>query len=153
MTASIMSAVPPRRAGAGSAMNDATRELGAALGIALMGSLAASRYTASLAHVTKNLPGAIKHQANVSLADALGAADRLGGPAGAALRAGADHAFISGIQLAVTVGAILAAISAFIVFRNLPHEASHGAAQEAPSEAMERSSELVGRTLTSTADA
>ena len=34
MTASIMSAVPPRRAGAGSAMNDATRELGAALGIA-----------------------------------------------------------------------------------------------------------------------
>jgi hypothetical protein len=30
MTAAIMSAVPPRRAGAGSAMNDATRELGAA---------------------------------------------------------------------------------------------------------------------------
>ena len=44
MTASIMSAVPPRRAGAGSAMNDATRELGAALGIAVLGSVAASRY-------------------------------------------------------------------------------------------------------------
>src|SRR4051794_1455573 len=51
MTASIMSAVPARRAGAGSAMNDATRELGAALGIALMGSLAASRYTSLLAPV------------------------------------------------------------------------------------------------------
>ena len=45
MTASIMSAVPARRAGAGSAMNDATRELGAALGIAVLGSIAASRGT------------------------------------------------------------------------------------------------------------
>ena len=45
MTASIMSAVPPRRAGAGSAMNDASRELGAALGVAVMGSLAASKYS------------------------------------------------------------------------------------------------------------
>jgi hypothetical protein len=41
MTAAIMSAVPQRRAGAGSAMNDASRELGAALGVAVMGSLAA----------------------------------------------------------------------------------------------------------------
>ena len=44
MTASIMAAVPARRAGAGSAMNDATRELGAALGIAILGSVAASHY-------------------------------------------------------------------------------------------------------------
>jgi EmrB/QacA subfamily drug resistance transporter len=73
MTASIMSAVPARRAGAGSAMNDATRELGAALGIALMGSLAASRYTVSLASATAGLPANVKHQANVSLADALAA--------------------------------------------------------------------------------
>jgi predicted MFS family arabinose efflux permease len=39
MTAAIMSAVPPRRAGAGSAMNDATRELGASLGIAVLGTV------------------------------------------------------------------------------------------------------------------
>ena len=49
MTASIMSAVPARRAGAGSAMNDATRELGAALGIAVLGSVAASRYDSQIA--------------------------------------------------------------------------------------------------------
>ena len=49
MTASIMAAVPARRAGAGSAMNDATRELGAALGIAVLGSVAASRYDARIA--------------------------------------------------------------------------------------------------------
>src|SRR3954469_22417094 len=77
MTASIMSAVPARRAGAGSAMNDATRELGAAFGIALMGSLAASRYSASLAPVTAHLPRSVQRQAGVSLADALAAADKL----------------------------------------------------------------------------
>src|SRR5205823_1910579 len=44
MTAALMSAVPARRAGVGSAMNDATRELGAALGIAVLGSVAASKY-------------------------------------------------------------------------------------------------------------
>src|SRR5207302_9246568 len=44
MTASIMSAVPDRRAGSGSATNDATRELGAALGVAIIGSIATSQY-------------------------------------------------------------------------------------------------------------
>lgn len=113
MTASIMSAVPPRRVGAGSAMNDATRELGAALGIALMGSLAAS------------------------LADALGAASRLGGRAGAALRLAADHAFISGIDLAVSVGAVLALASAFFVYRNLPHQAAHTVGAHGPQGALD----------------
>jgi EmrB/QacA subfamily drug resistance transporter len=142
MTASIMSAVPARRAGAGSAMNDATRELGAALGIALMGSLAASRYASSLASVTRGLPAAVKHRAGVSLADALSAADSLGGPAGRLLRAGAEHAFIDGIQLAVTVGAILAVIAAIVVFRNLPHQAAHETALESPVSAMETTAEL-----------
>jgi EmrB/QacA subfamily drug resistance transporter len=132
MTASIMSAVPERRAGAGSAMNDATRELGAALGIALMGSLAQSSYTASLASTVQHLPAPIRTEANTSLADALTAAGKLGGAAGHALTAAANHAFLNGIELAVTAGAVLALISAFIVFRNLPHQATHGAEVPAP---------------------
>src|SRR4051812_44393005 len=142
MTASIMSAVPARRAGAGSAMNDATRELGAAFGIALMGSLAASRYSASLAPVTAHLPRSVQRQAGVSLADALAAADKLGGPAGRALTAGAQHAFIDGIQLAVTCGAILAVAAAVVVFRRLPYQAAHGTALEGPIEAMETTAEI-----------
>jgi EmrB/QacA subfamily drug resistance transporter len=142
MTASIMSAVPARRAGAGSAMNDATRELGAAFGIALMGSLAASRYSASLGPVTAHLSAGVKRQAAVSLADALGAATKLGGPAGRALTIGAQHAFIDGIQLAVTCGAILAAAAAIVVFRKLPHQAAHGAVVAGPIEAMETTAEL-----------
>src|SRR4029078_9588422 len=56
-TASIMSAVPARRAGMGSAMNDATRELGAALGIAVLGSIAASRYATQIAPAISDLSG------------------------------------------------------------------------------------------------
>ncbi|MEY2571682.1 MAG: hypothetical protein QOE63_2032, partial [Acidimicrobiaceae bacterium] len=62
MTAAIMSAVPPRRAGAGSAMNDATRELGAALGIAVLGSVAASRYGTGLKSSIASLSPADRHQ-------------------------------------------------------------------------------------------
>jgi Na+/melibiose symporter-like transporter len=142
MTASIMSAVPARRAGAGSAMNDATRELGAALGIALMGSVAASRYTASLLHVTAHLPVSVRRQANVSLADALAAANSLGGAPGHALTVGAQHAFIDGIRLAVTFGAVLAVISAVIVYRNLPREAAHGTAVESGLSSAEATAEL-----------
>ncbi|HET9729307.1 MAG TPA: DHA2 family efflux MFS transporter permease subunit, partial [Acidimicrobiia bacterium] len=142
MTASIMSAVPPRRAGAGSAMNDATRELGAALGIALMGSVAASAYSSSLAGVLRGLPETVKHQARTSLADALAAGARLGGPVGQALISGAQHAFIDGIVLAVTAGAALAAIAAVLVYRTLPREAAHGTALESPIAALEATAEL-----------
>jgi EmrB/QacA subfamily drug resistance transporter len=142
MTASIMSAVPPRRAGAGSAMNDATRELGAALGIALMGSLAASRYTSGLARVTARLPATVQHQAATSLAGALSAAGTIGGPGGRVLTVGAQDAFIDGIRLAVTVGAGLSAIAAGVVFRRLPRQAAHRSATSASVEAVEATAEL-----------
>jgi EmrB/QacA subfamily drug resistance transporter len=44
-TESIMSALPPSRANVGSAVNDTTRELGGALGVAVVGSVMASLYT------------------------------------------------------------------------------------------------------------
>src|SRR5207237_1766702 len=71
MTAAIMSAVPPRRAGSGSAMNDATRELGAALGVAVLGSVAASRYGSGLGSVAGALRAADRSRALGSLAGAL----------------------------------------------------------------------------------
>jgi EmrB/QacA subfamily drug resistance transporter len=142
MTASIMSAVPPRRAGAGSAMNDASRELGAALGIALMGSLAASAYTNNLSKATAHLPASIQQQANRSLADALAAANKLGGAAGHALTVAAQNAFLDGIQLAVTGSAILAGIAAVIVITKLPDLPTHGTAHEQEIESTEIALEL-----------
>lgn len=120
MTASIMSAVPPRRAGAGSAMNDTTRELGAALGVAVLGSLAASRYASGLAGPLRALAPAARATARSSLAGALQVAGSLPRAAGAALARSADLSFVSGFHLAGVVGAGLAALSSVIVFRYLP---------------------------------
>ena len=47
-TTGIMASLPLRKAGVGSAVNDTTRELGGALGVAVLGSLLASRFTAAL---------------------------------------------------------------------------------------------------------
>jgi EmrB/QacA subfamily drug resistance transporter len=77
MTAAIMSAVPESRAGAGSAMNDATRELGAALGIAVLGSVAATRFSSSLHDALGAAPAAARDTAQTSLASALQVAEQL----------------------------------------------------------------------------
>ncbi len=142
MTASIMSAVPPRRAGAGSAMNDATRELGAALGIAVLGSLAASQYATKMAPFLRNLSPADRSASRTSIAGALRVAESLPPAAGRALSAAADSAFVGGIHFAVTVGAILALVSAAIVFRFLPHSLLGQGAMRGPVESMEDAAEL-----------
>jgi EmrB/QacA subfamily drug resistance transporter len=51
-TESILSVLSPAKAGVGSAVNDATREAGGTLGVAIIGSVYASLYTSSLAHST-----------------------------------------------------------------------------------------------------
>jgi Na+/melibiose symporter-like transporter len=142
MTAAIMSAVPPRRAGSGSAMNDASRELGAALGVAVLGSAAASRYASHIGSVLAALPAGEQASARASLSGALETAARLPAAAGARLTSVAEHAFVSGIHFAVIVGALLAATAAVIVYKYLPHHiAQHGAAH-GPVESMEDVAEL-----------
>jgi Na+/melibiose symporter-like transporter len=136
MTAAIMSAVPARRAGAGSAMNDATRELGSALGVAVLGSIAASHFTSALEPFVAKLPPDAQAAASSSLSGALRTAAQLPAAAGRALEVGADQAFIGGIHLAVTVGAVLAVIAAIAVLRYLPARIApegplHGALESA----------------------
>ncbi|MGZ4712583.1 MAG: DHA2 family efflux MFS transporter permease subunit [Acidimicrobiia bacterium] len=142
MTASIMGAVPERRAGAGSAMNDATRELGAALGIAILGSVAASHYTTKIAPLLRGLSASDQSTARTSIAGALRVASTLPDRAGRVLAAGADRAFVDGIHLAVSVGAILATISAVIVFKFLPHSLTPAGAMSGPIESLEEAAEF-----------
>jgi EmrB/QacA subfamily drug resistance transporter len=125
MTSAIMSAVPARRAGAGSAMNDATRELGAALGVAVLGSIAASRYTASMHDALGRIPAASRPAARSSLAGALQVSASLRGAGGTAFARAAQFAFIDGIRLAAVVGVVLALASSVVVLRNLPAHPAH----------------------------
>ena len=131
MTASIMSAVPARRAGTGSAMNDATRELGAALGVAVLGSLAASRYRHSIGQVISTIPVASRSAVRSSLAGAIDATRGASAADAGAITSASQHAFVAGIHFAVTIGACLAATAAIVVWRFLPHQATHETAVEA----------------------
>jgi len=75
-TESILLVLPPARAGVGSAVNDATRELGGTLGVAVVGSIFSSVYAARLADgAYGDLPHATlaKAQDSVGVADALAA--------------------------------------------------------------------------------
>jgi MFS transporter, DHA2 family, multidrug resistance protein len=143
MTAAIMSAVPARRAGAGSAMNDATRELGAALGIAVLGSVASSRYASGLRASVAALSPADQSTVRTSLAGALDTAHRLPPDVAARLVSGAEHAFVGGIHLAAYVGATLAATASLMVMRFLPsHIQHHGGGDRTAIESLEDVAEL-----------
>jgi DHA2 family multidrug resistance protein-like MFS transporter len=87
----IMTTVPAHQAGAGSAINDTIREVGGALGIAIIGSLAAAVYRTRLTHelTARHAPGLIVHIATSSVAAADAAGQQAGGATGSELVAAA----------------------------------------------------------------
>ena len=119
----LMSAVPRERAGMGSAMNDTTRELGGALGIAVLGSVLASQYASNIADAVKGLPDAAKQAAEQSLSGAMGVAQQIGGPAGEALNEAAKQAWMAGYHQSLLIGAGLITVAAIIAFVGLPDTA------------------------------
>jgi DHA2 family multidrug resistance protein-like MFS transporter len=97
---------------------------------------------AHISKLTHGLSAADQSKATSSLGGALEVAASLPKAAGALLASGAEHAFVSGIHLAVITGAILCAIAAVTVYRFLPkHIAQHGAVH-GPVEAVEDAAEL-----------
>ena len=99
-TSAIMSSVPDDKQGVASAVNDTTREVGAALGIALTGSMLASKYTAALSPQLSAFPEPVRTAATRSLGEALGLAPRLG-PAGQELVDASRSAFLRAMESSV----------------------------------------------------
>lgn len=113
-TSAIMGAAPDEKQGVASAVNDATREIGAALGIAVAGSILAGRYTSALAGELARFPEPIRERAVGSLAEALAVSEQIG-PQGASLADLAKTAFLHAMDSSVLVLAIVIAISALFV--------------------------------------
>jgi DHA2 family integral membrane protein (MFS transporter) len=120
LTTQIMAAVPVTKAGVGSAMNDTTRELGGALGVAVLGSLVTSTYASSLGDAVSGLSGADRAAAESGLVGAFGVAQQLGAE-GAGLVEAAKQAFVDGMGVASITGAVVVAIAAVLSYRLLPH--------------------------------
>jgi hypothetical protein len=101
-------------------MNDTTRELGGALGVAVLGSLVASQYNKKLDPALNLLPESLHPQASESLAGALHTASTIGGDSGAQVARIAREAFVSGMHLAAIIGGSVAVAAAILVYRKLP---------------------------------
>jgi EmrB/QacA subfamily drug resistance transporter len=112
-TGAIMSAVPLNKAGVGSAVNDTTRELGGALGIAVLGSIVASAYRGEFD--ASGLPPEASAVANESIGGAIRVARSLPAEAGAELVARAGEAFTTAINTAFVTSAVIAVVVGVLV--------------------------------------
>jgi hypothetical protein len=117
----IVGSVPLSKSGVGSAVNDVTREVGAALGIAALGSIMASRFHSAMEGPTSALPHDVREVAQESVGQALAVAQRIGGDAGAELADSARRAFTEGISLAFVVAAVIMAIAGYVFGRLMPN--------------------------------
>jgi EmrB/QacA subfamily drug resistance transporter len=126
----LMSAVPRTKAGMGSATNDTTRELGGALGVAVLGSIIASRFSGDLTPALANLPENARATTESSLGGAVLVAGQMGDPEGQGLLEAARNAWMTGLSEAMLAGAIIVAVAAVITFIAMPDRA-HDDVEEA----------------------
>jgi fucose permease len=118
-TTAIVDGLPRAKQGVASALNNLSRELGAALGIAVIGSLQADRYAARVATHTAGLPASAAAAVRTSVGAATEVAQAL--PHGAALADAARASFVDGLSLALSVAAIAVLATAIVVARLLRH--------------------------------
>jgi len=115
-TESILLVLPPARAGVGSAVNDATRELGGTLGVAVVGSIFSSVYAAHLADgLFGQQPAGVLTQAQNSVQAAQSVS------AGSSqLTAAVQNAFMAGLSTSALVIGLLCLTAAVAALAALP---------------------------------
>jgi len=118
-TEAIMGVVPKEKAGIGSAVNDATRELGATLGVAIIGSTYASLYASGIHDAAGSVPAPALDAASESIGAALAVSSQLG-PAGQSLLDVSQTAFFDGFQLGCLIAAAVLIAGSIFAARFLP---------------------------------
>jgi EmrB/QacA subfamily drug resistance transporter len=113
-TSAIMSAAPNQKQGVASAVNDAAREVGGALGIALAGSILAGSYSHHIASALGDYPEPVRGPAADSLSKALAVANQLG-PQGLQLAERSKEAFVAATHSSYAVIAIIVGVLALII--------------------------------------
>jgi MFS transporter, DHA2 family, integral membrane protein len=110
-TGAIMQSLPLDKAGVGSAVNDTTRELGGALGVAVFGSLVASTFHSELVGRVSGVTGA----ASRSLGAALQQASTLPAGRGAALASAARESFVRGFDSTLVIAVAVSLVAAVLI--------------------------------------
>jgi EmrB/QacA subfamily drug resistance transporter len=129
-TTAIVTSLPRAKQGVGSAVNDVSRELGSALGIAILGSLFNRGYSSAVSDATAALPPEGAHAVRESAGAGLAVASHLG-TTGQQLADSVRDAFASGLHAALTVGAAIALVTAGFTFWRAPRRPSMALGQGA----------------------
>lgn len=123
-TDAIMGALPPEKFGVGSAVNDTTREIGGALGVAILGSLFAAVYSGNVHAALAGLPPEAAEIARQSLPGAVAVSGAIGGAPGAALLAAAQQAFVDAMAMASLAGVGFSVAGVIVALVFLPARAT-----------------------------
>ena len=126
-TESFMSALPRERAGAGSAVNNTMRQVGGALGVAILGSVLSSAFRSKISPSLSaaHLPAAANHAAGQSIGalfQVVGKGQKPTGP----LWVQGQHAFIHAMHVTSLGSAFVVLLGLLVVLKWLPGKA-HGA--------------------------
>src|SRR5207237_1283342 len=111
-----------------SAINDTTREVGGALGIAILGSIGSAVYRSTVSLSGLELSPSATKEARESVGGAAQVAHQV--PNGARLVARAGSAFIDAFHVTVSVGAALALIAAVVVVSVFNRKSEQTATEE-----------------------
>ncbi len=127
----IMATLPPARAGVGSAVNDTVREVGGALGVAVIGSVAASTYASNLKGQVDQLPADVRAVVTDNIGAALAVSGHLGANGDRARRRRPRSVRQLDDRSSLWVGVALAALATVIAWTRLPKRApAHGHAHQ-----------------------
>lgn len=146
-TVSIMQSLPREKAGSGSAVNNTFRQVGGAMGVAVLGSVLSARYREGIDGrlAALKLPEGVRHAAGESIEGTLALAARMG-PAGRGLADPARNAFIDAMHVTVIGSAAVALLGAVVVAVWLPGKTqADGGKPEPPQEDPEKASVSAGR--------
>ncbi|WP_405443242.1 DHA2 family efflux MFS transporter permease subunit [Streptomyces niveus] len=139
VTVTVMQSLPREKAGSGSAVNNTFRQVGGALGVAVLGSLLSSTYRGEIEGHLGAVPAAARDTAGESIEATMAVAEKLG-PAGAPLMSSASDAFLTAMHVTALGSAGVALIGTAVVALFMPgRTAPEGPAgkqrTEAPGEA------------------
>ncbi|MEU6919615.1 MULTISPECIES: MFS transporter [unclassified Streptomyces] len=119
VTVAVMQALPREKAGSGSAVNNTFRQVGGALGVAVLGSVLSTVYRGDIEGHLGAVPAGARQAAGESIEATLGIAEKMG-PAGAPLVASANDAFLKAMHVTAVGSATIALVGALVVALFLP---------------------------------
>lgn len=122
-TESIMSSLPPQRAGVGSAVSNTFRQVGGALGVAVLGAVLSAVYRRGVSDALDGLAEPDRREAAESISGAYGVA-ATAGPEAAGLIEAANQAFVTAMHWAAVGSAVVASAATVVVMLTLPRRSN-----------------------------